>query len=748
MTKRPYTSESWNRFAELLKQLTSSVSGLLSKSTTSDSKITNLEREVTNLKNKADKDTTYDPATETTDGLMSKEDKKRLDGINDYTTGINLLMGTKDFAEGKNNPYSNFNYKSDGFYNQDAWTKSIDEEGYAVLTANRSGLTSNSVSVSAASLVPCSLGEQFTLSVDFKTLNRASIDGGSIISCIAYKITDDNLTQVTNYDLPTSKIPSYDGIWNQIVFHINIDVDADIFVVRLRIGKNGNLNFRKLKLERGNINNPIWSPSPFDIDRINDETTGINLLRGTRDFVKGTHVIEGASGSNRFDDGFDIGSIPTFYKDEQGFTVAKISRSGLTSASAVAISQYKKIQEDEIITVSLDIMVDDISALDSDYIFVVGLYTYPEMTAIRTNELTLKELIPNAESGKWYTVKRQFSLNMGNRKECIFMTRVLLNKNGSVNFRKIGAYKGYINNPVWSASPFDSKQTEENAAYAADEVKNIRDIYAPKLLGTIPNSRRLVENFDIHTLTKPGTYACVSDAIAKTIVNRPNDVANAFKIDVEYTLGSSDRYLRHILTIYTDTAKQYIEYSNNNGSTWSSWREVVNNKSIIPTNMGGTGVVTLQELRKAMGLGDTLGALPEECGGTGNTTGRTSGNVVKLITNESFRAVLPDGYTWDDVAKVEIFQTSRNTTGTKMCGFVYHVLFPDLRDSYFHGFSAEFNVPNGNNVDNEGEFMGDVKLAFRYTKQSVGFTSDNTYMYPMNIAGNEEFERYGLATLK
>lgn len=50
---------------------------------------------ITTLENKEDKDTTYDPATQTTDGLMSAEDKVKLDGL----TGAYIQIVTSEEYE-------------------------------------------------------------------------------------------------------------------------------------------------------------------------------------------------------------------------------------------------------------------------------------------------------------------------------------------------------------------------------------------------------------------------------------------------------------------------------------------------------------------------------------------------------------------------------------------------------------------------------------------------------------------------
>lgn len=65
------------------------------------------------------------------------------------------------------------------------------------------------------------------------------------------------------------------------------------------------------------------------------------------------------------------------------------------------------------------------------------------------------------------------------------------------------------------------------------------------------------------------------------------------------------------------------------------------NGAIIPEK-GGTGQTTLQGARNAMGLGNTLGALPVACGGTGNTSVDTTptSNSTKMVTSGGVKAAI------------------------------------------------------------------------------------------------------------
>jgi len=62
----------------------------------------------------------------------------------------------------------------------------------------------------------------------------------------------------------------------------------------------------------------------------------------------------------------------------------------------------------------------------------------------------------------------------------------------------------------------------------------------------------------------------------------------------------------------------------------------------LPVAQGGTGQVSLQATRNAMGLGNTTGALPVENGGTGNTSydSTPTANSTKMVTSGGVKAAL------------------------------------------------------------------------------------------------------------
>lgn len=185
-------------------------------------------------------------------------------------SGINLLRGTRDFKVGSDRIYSsNTGYVTDGFNTIAPFTRSIDDEGFTVISYKRSGLTENNVININASSVKCKAGDTFTLSCEFMSSNLAGIDGGHFISPIASSASDP--ATLEGYGIDSSSVKAKNGEWTKIVIPIRVTAsNAAYLTVRLRMGRNGDLNFRKVCLYKGEVANPVWSPSPFDAVESND----------------------------------------------------------------------------------------------------------------------------------------------------------------------------------------------------------------------------------------------------------------------------------------------------------------------------------------------------------------------------------------------------------------------------------------------------------------------------------------------
>lgn len=195
------------------------------------------------------------------------------------------------------------------------------------------------------------------------------------------------------------------------------------------------------------------------LDDINDITTGVNLLRGTRDFNVGLE--RGILSNSFYADGFTVHNVTTangasFYKDEQGFTVFKMERSGRSTASfdPIRTSYIDGLQQGDDITIFMNVKIDDLDKLDNTLLGCVYLTSATTSNFdIRTKDH--KPLSGEWHSGKWETlvIHVNISVEPSNVRLALGIAQ-----NGSVHYKCAGVYKGHIENPEWSASPFDVVQ--------------------------------------------------------------------------------------------------------------------------------------------------------------------------------------------------------------------------------------------------------------------------------------------------
>lgn len=399
--------------------------------------------------------------------------------VNDITTGINLLRGTRDFTLGSNRIYQNSgNYMSDGFNTLDSWNITTDDDSFTVLSISRNGLTSDNVRTVIASAVRCKVGDVFTFSCEFMSSDIDSIDGGVFISPTVTPDTDITVLQ-SNLGFSKDDVENYEnGKWTKLVIPMTITAaEAAYLNIRLRLGRNGDLNFRKLCLYKGHIENPEWSASPFDIDYINNITTAPNLLRGTRDFVQGSSLYAGS----RYIDGFLRSASFIYSIDNEGFVNAQLS-SGPTSTAVYLNSSV----------ISGDFAVGDKITIFGEFkvqgsisnIVTNSLFTICSMSKSGTNTNLIspnfaslgldKNTVP---SNTWVPFKYIYAIGkeVNFNDEALYVTffsQLAANSSTTIAFRKLGIYKGYVENPEWSASPFDVAQQSDMLARTRYDVLN------------------------------------------------------------------------------------------------------------------------------------------------------------------------------------------------------------------------------------------------------------------------------------
>lgn len=194
------------------------------------------------------------------------------------------------------------------------------------------------------------------------------------------------------------------------------------------------------------------------VNAMNDLTTGINLLRGTRDFSKGITK----KSSSFFTDGFYVQGSPKFSVDEDGFTVVSTN----STNNAVWTSSIP-CSKGDVITVSFEFKLNE--NFNGSLGQTIGSFNVRNeawssnlqspTTFMMQDSVPLSELKPNV----WYVGKWHISITGEVDDKSLVI--IGLYSNNNVSYRKLNANLGKINNPVWSASPFDVAQVSEQNAY-------------------------------------------------------------------------------------------------------------------------------------------------------------------------------------------------------------------------------------------------------------------------------------------
>lgn len=387
--------------------------------------------------------------------------KKSVEDINDETTGINLIRGSRDFVLGKTLIKGSTNKYLDGFNVSSKYTFSKDENGFTVANVKHDGTNWLNIYTSIVVVKP---GDTITISVDFMTddVADATYTNGKI-SLGAFEYYDTSSSSRLGYiDWFVEPSDLKSGEWKRLSKTVTVPLETeykeDLYcTMRFGLAISGSIHFRKAKLEQGSINHPIWSPSPFDIDYINDETTGINLLMGTRDFSKYTKLDASPYGSG----GFNIVGNNIVSQNNDDFAVATLT----LSTDRCYLPYVSGISNGDLYTYSLEFMIDNIEAFNFSQALISVVHRIKGDGTDRQRQLNTYESLgftkDTVENGKWYKAIVQLDALTGVVDNEIMIVGLTNNSSSPVHFRKACAYKGRINNPIWSASPFDYPTTED-----------------------------------------------------------------------------------------------------------------------------------------------------------------------------------------------------------------------------------------------------------------------------------------------
>lgn len=406
-------------------------------------------------------------------------------GLNDLTTGINLARGSRDFIIGSE-LFGSTIFPLDGFENRGNYTFSKDDEGFTVASKSQTGLSATAdKQIGVLANHKFKAGENVTVSFEFMIDDVEAFDNWRILYVVIQSSTSsskggsyysvDQICETSHTDIKS-------GVWYKAKYHrlFTEDLaDDELLRITLLITQNGSINFRKLMVQEGVINNPIWAPSPFDVaTNVNDNTTGWNLVRGSRDFNCG--LVRTTQNSSYFSDGFNNGSSFTFTKDASGFTIATRS-SKQNEALTISSNVITDVRANEFLTASFDVLFDDIgNATLADELFRINIDQASTSTIGTT--WTIKSLfdisdISEIEENKWYSVKALYQIPSNRSTDSGAWFRAILRMPfaGTISFRKLCVQYGFINNPVWNFNPEDIITDDDNPVTGINLLKGTRD---------------------------------------------------------------------------------------------------------------------------------------------------------------------------------------------------------------------------------------------------------------------------------
>lgn len=458
------------------------------------------------------------------DGSFAGEDRmtkleQTVDSINDITTGINLLRGTRDFRQGTQlvQPGLNTSLFYDGV-NAASTTyihaESTEPNGYATVT-KRGG--------SDASFIPFTpipdeyAHSELTASFDILLTEQPTKNINIARFCTRPKNintdTNNNFITVADTGYTYETIPLNE--WVQVVYHLDTPytVDLDENYVLFEFYNNSNVEnsvaYRKPKVEPGHINHPCWSPSPFDIDTINDYTTGVNLLRGTRDFAIGK-TITGIPGQGQYPflDGFYIRERTNIVNVNNDYSYIENTESG--SRSRVQYSAYKTDNIDDYITIGLEVRAKDTYNLNLSVFSIYGISVATGSGTIVVIPAGIKfadfKNAENIETDKWVKIWYQVHItDITNLRKAEYLT-------GYIDFygfdiRKIFIYTGNINHPVYFQSPLDVAENYQ--------IENMLEIHSVVPFNTIDD-----DTVETWMTLKSGNYGATSGTLHGIPSNR------------------------------------------------------------------------------------------------------------------------------------------------------------------------------------------------------------------------------------
>lgn len=210
----------------------------------------------------------------------SKTDVYTKDEVNNIVDdiqigGSNLLAGTKDFTIDSN--------RVNGFkFDNTNYTLTKDDEGFTVLTThNRTGATSNIIRGYHGSYVPCQIGDTFTISMWIKVTDNSVWDVKNPYIWETFDSTGNTRVEYKDVSITHNETNKPTIVNNKWIYmtstHTVNNANSVKCSVRLTLFRNGQIAFKKVKIEKGNKSSD-WSPSASDlINRIESAEAEIQV---------------------------------------------------------------------------------------------------------------------------------------------------------------------------------------------------------------------------------------------------------------------------------------------------------------------------------------------------------------------------------------------------------------------------------------------------------------------------------------
>lgn len=395
-----------------------------------------------------------------------------LEPVNDITTGINLMRGTRDITVGTKRYGTADDLCSDGFSGTTNLAPRTIEKGEDGFGYIHYGGTATGASYAFASVLTPDQVNGDGLTISFELMIESNpTSSTNLLQLMIMNLDSNPATELKTYNYTSVGFDATKAElnkWHKIVVHYDEPINLSptqyirIGLMTANTGMTARVsNWRKLCAYRGHINNPEWSASPFDIDHINDETTGNNILRGTRDFIYGESDRVGVT----YSDGFfaDQKDLWVVGKDNDGYGTVSVDRSSASTANFYFRASHFQNIGKSTFTLSGMIKIDRLSASGMtasrlQFCRMVGLRQ--DGTEVGNLSAMFSELgIDLSKIGEWQPFIHVFDLSSISTSPYFFVDFQFARESTSAySFKKLALYEGIVNHPIWSASPFDIAQ--------------------------------------------------------------------------------------------------------------------------------------------------------------------------------------------------------------------------------------------------------------------------------------------------